>query len=501
MATYAEYQRDRVGWFFGMSGPQALFVAAASLPMFWAVSRGAWSAALLLAASWGLVLVVVLVPVRGRSALGWALAASSFAVADLLGWTSFRSEAGRGRGDPAGAADLPGVLHGIQIHDGPPRDARLDRVAVIQHHAVRTWAVTAAIRHPGIGMEDTEARLRYGEVLAGLLDVAARSEKVDEIIFVVRTVPDDGAEREVWVSKHHRADAPALPARVNAELAGGLTSASVRTEAFVTVVVPETRIARSAKEHGGGLAGRCRELYLLMAEVEAQLRGPMGMTSVRWLTSPELAVACRTGFAPGDRAGVIEALALREADPNVAADVPWTMAGPSGADASVRHYSHDAWNSVSSTIKLPSRGAAMGALAPILAPTEAGERRSVAVAYPIMAQAKADRRSGNAEWAADLAEGINERVGRRPRAQQREDMRKARDLDARLARGNALVCPYAVCTVTVPKSARISEHGRRLETSIRRAGFAPLRLDLAQDVGFAASAVPLGISLTRAGDA
>nr|WP_278258188.1 hypothetical protein [Nocardioides convexus] len=44
---------------------------------------------------------------------------------------------------------------------------------------------------------------------------------------------------------------------------------------------------------------------------------------------------------------------MREKDPNVDADVPWAMAGPSGADATVRHYSHDAWNSVGSTIKPP----------------------------------------------------------------------------------------------------------------------------------------------------
>ena len=94
---------------------------------------------------------------------------------------------------------------------------------------------------------------------------------------------------------------------------------------------------------------------LLMGEIEAQLRGPMGMTQVRWLTSPELALACRTGFAPGDRAGIVEALSLREKDPSVNADVPWAMAGPSGADATVRHYSHDAWNSVSATIKLALR--------------------------------------------------------------------------------------------------------------------------------------------------
>ena len=147
-----------------------------------------------------------------------------------------------------------------------------------------------------------------------------------------------------------------------------------------------------------------------MAEIEAQLRGPLGMTSVRWLSSPELALACRTGFAPGDRAGIVEALALAEKEPGVNADIPWAMAGPSGADATVRHYSHDAWNSISATIKLPNRGAVMGALAPILTPSESGERRSFVVAFPIVSQTKADRHSGNAEWAADLAEGMNEKL-------------------------------------------------------------------------------------------
>lgn len=192
---------------------------------------------------------------------------------------------------------------------------------------------------------------------------------------------------------------------------------------------------------------------------------------------------------------------MREKDPSVNADVPWALAGPSGADATVRHYSHDAWNSISATIKLPTRGVAMGALAPILTPSESGERRSFVVAFPIVSQSKADRQSGNAEWAADLAEGMNEKLGRKTRAKQRDEAHKARGLDAKLARGNALVRPYAVCTVTVPKTLRITEFGRRLDASIRRAGFAPLRLDLAQDVGFAASTIPVGMSLTRSGDA
>ena len=30
--TYADYTRDRIGWFFGISGGQLIFLAIASLP-------------------------------------------------------------------------------------------------------------------------------------------------------------------------------------------------------------------------------------------------------------------------------------------------------------------------------------------------------------------------------------------------------------------------------------------------------------------------------------
>jgi len=185
----------------------------------------------------------------------------------------------------------------------------------------------------------------------------------------------------------------------------------------------------------------------------------------------------------------------------VAAEVPWAMAGPSGADAAVRHYVHDAWASVSATIKLPDNGAVMGALAPVLTPSEPGERRSLTVAYPILRQSTADRQSATREWSADLGEELKNRAGMKIRARARTDAARARGLDSKLARGHCMTRPYAVCTVTVPSTYRVEEFGRRLDASIRRAGYAPLRLDLAQDVGFVASAVPLGISLTRRGDA
>lgn len=497
---YSDYSRARIGWFFGLSGWQMGVVSLAFLPITWSIHRGAWVSALLFTLLWVGVLLITITPVRGRSATGWATASLAFAGGGLAGWTKFRSKAGLGRADHLDEPDLPGILQGVEVHDGPPNGVTFARTAIIQNHQRRTWAVTASVVHPGIGLKEITDRQRQGAGLSDLLDLAARTELVDEIILQVRTVPEDGAERDQWVTRHRHGAATTPARQINDELQTNLTQASVRTEAFVTLVVPEGRISKDAKESGGGLDGRARVLYSLAAEVEAQLRGGMGMTTVNWLTSPELALACRTGFAPGDRAAIVDALDDRKSDPAVNADIPWSMAGPSGADAVARHYSHDAWNSISSTVKLPVKGAAMGALAPVLTPTTPGERRSFMVAYPILTQSAAERQSATSEWAADIGEEMRTKAKVKQRTKSRDEADKVRRLDQKLARGNSLTRPYAVVTVTVPKTVRVSEYGRRLDASVRRAGFAPLRLDLAQDVGFAASSVPMGISLTSKGN-
>ena len=497
---YNDYSRARIGWFFGLSGWQLGVVALGTIPVFWSIQSGAWLPAGLFLVLWAVVAAVTVTPVRGRSTTGWIAASTAFAAGGLAGWTRFRSRASRGRADALDEADLPGALHGIQIHDGPPHGPSFSRVAIIQNHASRTWAVTAAVVHPGIGLREPEDRERQGRGLSELLDLASQTELVDEVLLLARTVPEDGAERDQWLARHRRPGGPVAVRRINDELQQSLTRASVRTESFITVIIPEGRLGKQAKESGGGLAGRARVIYGLLGEVEAQLRGGLGMTNVKWLTSPELALACRTGFAPADRAGIIDALGARQSDPTVNADVPWAMAGPSGADPLARHYSHDAWNSVSSTVKLPVKGAAMGALLPVLTPSDRGERRSLMVAYPILSQSAAGRQSATSEWAADIGEELRAKAKMKQNAKARDEADKVRRLDGKLARGNSLTRPYAVCTVTVPKTARVSEFGRRLDASVRRAGFAPLRLDLAQDVAFAASTVPLGVSLTRKRD-
>lgn len=497
MATvYKDFSRDKQGVFFGLTGPQLITVVIAGIPTVAMVARhdlpGIGGAASL----WALIAALVLVPVRGRSAVGWLVAAARFAGAAVLGWTRWRSKVSTGSSDSE-QADLPGVLTGIQVHDGPPQGPFGVRNVIIQDHVNGVWSATASVVHEGLALLTGDERDRQAQALTDMLNGLARGEMVSEVHFLVRSVPDDGAERAEWLAKHLRADAPALSRQLNVDQAVRLARIAVRTEAFCTIVVPETRLARAAKDFGRGIAGRARAMEIAMVETQEALLQGLGITQVQWLSSPELAVAVRTGFAPGDRAGIVSALSAAAGGEGVNTSVPWEQAGPSGAELVARHYSHDAWNSVACAVKLPAKGAMVGALAPVLNPKGAGERRSLAVVYRLVSARAADRQSEAAHTRATLAEGLREFAKSQAGPKDQDEINRLKGLQRKLADGDALVRAYAVACVTVPKTKSIGAAGRELELSIRRAGFPPLRLDLAQDTGFVVANIPLGAGLSR----
>ena len=495
---YGSWSKDKPGWFGGLSARAWIGIGLAGLPMLLAAGAHRWLLALAWAPAWAVLAVLLAVPVRGRSAFRWALDSLHRGVGGALGWTDWQSRAAAGIAANLDDADLPGVLSGVQAHDGPPFGPLLARPVVVADHRQRTWAVVARITHPGIGLSEAAARTRLGTGLAELLEGAATTELVSVIALQVRTLPDDGAERAAWQQAHLRPEAPRLARAVTAELAAVMTRAGVRHEAFVTVVVPERRIARQAKEAGGGVDGRARVLYGVMSEVEARLVGPVGCSSVTWLDSPGLASVIRTGFAPGDRAGLAAAELAGGGDLQIAASLPMAAAGPTAAPPPERrHYVHDAWHSATCTVLLPDKGAVMGALAPVLTPTTAGERRCATVFFEPISSAKADRMVGNESMSSELATEIRHRGGFKVRAAHRRDAARVEGQDVRLAQGNALVRVAVAVSVTVPGTWSITDYGRRLESSVTGSGFKPLRLDLAQDSAFAAACIPLGIGLPR----
>src|SRR5215213_8238404 len=95
--TYNDYNRDRIGWFFGLSGWQLAVLAVAALPVVILLHRSAWRSALLFTGLWMIIMVITVVPVQGRSATGWFLAWTGFAVGRAAGWTTWRSKASAGQ--------------------------------------------------------------------------------------------------------------------------------------------------------------------------------------------------------------------------------------------------------------------------------------------------------------------------------------------------------------------------------------------------------------------
>ena len=515
--VYRDYQRDRVGWFFGLTGLQLGLLTAGSLPVFWAAHVSWWSGAFTALVGWVGLLLLVVVPVRGRSAVGWATASIAHGTARLLGRTRWTSRLADGRAGAPEVPDLPPPLDGICVHHV---DVGLsgDDVAVVEDPATRTWTVVAQLRHAGLDWLTGEERDQRGAGLAALLDAACRTELVSEVQVLVRACPEDGAERKHWLAEQRTpaaltastvgVDATKLSRTVHDDLRRHLTSAATRTETFLILVVPDARLRRQARrDRGAGdpLDARLRLLTAAAIEVGQQARAYLGVDDVRWLNSPSLAEACRAGFQLDTPTVLADAHAtVRAGATQVEAGVPWASAGPAHAEAKPRSYVHDGWQSASVSVLLPPRGAVLGALAPVLGGEVAGERRCLLVGFPVMTATVADRVTASREWAADLGDGLRTRAGVRPRAKTRADHATARGVDAKLVAGAALCRPYAIASTTIPSDTESGEPSmadatRRLEASVRRAGFAAQRLDLAHDTAFAAGCVPLGHTLTRTG--
>ena len=500
-------RRDRQGWFFGLTGPQVLLVMGTAFPLWLAMSVGRWAALLVLVPLWLAAVALTCVPVRGWSAAQWIGVAARHLAGDTMGWTRFQSKAAAGdlclgdldgSGDTdLGEADLPGVLAGIQIHDGPPLPGGTRRPAIIQNHATRTWAATARIGHPGIGMADQADRDRMGAGLAELFEAAAAGSQLEMVAICVRTVPDDGTERAAWVRRHTRDSELELSARIHDQLDAAIGGAAVRTEAFVSVVVREEAIAKDARRAGRGLAGRARILYGILGEVESRLLGAIGCTSLTWLSSPELAVAIRTGFEPGDAPALADSILHHHENPAIAAGIPIAAAGPTTASTTMRSYRHGEWDSVAATILLPRKGAVMGALARALVPSRIGERRALTVLYRPLPQRLADRATGRAQMSATMAAEVRRKVGRTERAHDRHAVEQIHQTDEKLERGRSLVRATAAIAITIPAAWGAQDYGRRLDASVRLCGFVPLPLDGAHDAAFAAAVILLGTGLPR----
>ncbi|MFI6029436.1 SCO6880 family protein [Amycolatopsis magusensis] len=484
-------RREHAGWIMGLTPLQALACIALAVPVLWTASDGRFADAALLLLLCGSTAALIVVPVRGRPALRWLWHLLLFQVGIVTGWSRWQSKAAAGAPVNPAEPDLPGILQRVRFPDGPPfRDQ--GRVCLIHDSVEGRWGATARLTHSGVGMLSHEQCERLASRLGNLLLSLGHREVVDRLSLLVRTVPDDGTEYEVWRSNHEIAQAPALARQATNELDETIGHVSVRHEVFVTVSGPEDKLRKPAAAAGGGVAGRAHALYRVLDGFEDPLKA-LGAQTVQWLDGAGMAEALRTGFNPAARA----ALATAHERGDSGRGLEMAAAGPTEAPSpSPRSYTHDAYTTASYTALMPEAGTAFGSLGPLLAVRTAGERRTLAIHYEVMDARRASRAVRGNRFRANVMTDYKRSKGFNTTATDEREAGGARAQERAVAAGHTMVRFAVAASVTVPRSWNIEDHAARLENDAS-GRFRLLRMDLAQDSTFVVAVLPVGIGLPR----
>jgi hypothetical protein len=136
-ATYDGWRREKLGIFAGLTGGQASIVGLLVLPKLIAIGRSNWRQVFELLPVTVFAVAAVAVPVRGRPAARWLVDLLLFHLGRATGWSTWVSRAATGASTPEELAtpDLPGVVAGLRLHDGPPFGPFGVRLCVIQDPA------------------------------------------------------------------------------------------------------------------------------------------------------------------------------------------------------------------------------------------------------------------------------------------------------------------------------------------------------------------------------
>ncbi|WP_410659457.1 SCO6880 family protein [Amycolatopsis sp. lyj-112] len=484
-------RREHAGWILGLTPVQALTCVALAVPVVITLAAGEITRALLIGCVSCPVAALVAVPVRGRTAARWLAHLILFHLGAALGWTRWQTRAATAQVNPD-EPDLPGALSRVRFPDGPPlRDQ--GRVCLIHDTGDGRWGATARLTHTGVAMlSDAECEL-LATRLGNLLQALGQRQIVDRLSLLVRTVPDDGAEYRAWRARNEVTPAPPLALETTGELDRTIGAASVRHEVFVTISGREDILRRPATAAGGGVNGRAVVLYRVLDSLDERLRA-LGAHNVRWLSGGHLAEAIRTGFNPAT-ATILSA--GHHSHERRQESLPWAAAGPTHAPApSARAYHHDGFSTVSFSVLMPHRGTVFGSLGSLLAVRTPGERRSLAVHYEIMPAHRARNAVRGNRFQTRVMRDWKGSKGFASSAEDKQEARRASVQEDAIAAGHGMVRFAAAAAVTVPATWSIEDHAARIEGAV--AGrFRLLRMELAQDTGFVAAVLPLGIGLPR----
>jgi len=387
--------------------------------------------------------------------------------------------------------DLPGPLAALQILAAPTLAGATAAVVHAPYEA--TYTVVLPISHPGLALAEVDRADRrvsgWGAVLAGL---CVEGGPIVRLAVTQRCAPDDGTALAAWTAEHTAPDAPPAALAALAELAGTAGSAASSRQTYLAVSLSAPRARTAIKGAGGGPAGAAAVLLRQVAALLPALAAA-DLTVGEPLTPRALAEVIRTGYDPHATA----ALAARRAGgpAGLPAGVAPELAGPAAAVNGWAAYTHDGATSVTYQVRgWPRSEVYASVLAPLLKPAVTA-RRSFTLLYEPLGPRRAERELSVERTKGLMRRALRAQTGRVESADDELSLAQARAQDRARAAGHGIFRFTALASVTVTDPDGLDAGCAELEADAAAAKVELRRMWGAQDVGFAAAALPLGQGL------
>jgi hypothetical protein len=316
-----------------------------------------------------------------------------------------------------------------------------------------------------------------------------------------RIVPESGAALRRWHADRVADDAPAQAVEVAEHLLANATLATSQREAYLAFTLDARRARTPIKAAGGGSVGAAEVLVRHMRALTSAIQSA-DLQVEGWLGPRDLAEVIRTAFDPhavrtlAERRATAGALTFDENEPGLEPGVAPEVAGPAAAEAHAGSYVHD--GAVSTTYWVhdwPRSQVFSTALAPLLG--EGKYRRAFSLHVEPLGPREAEREVMRERTARHVAVSMRRRTGQIVPEHEQQALARAVAQDAERAAGHGLVRFTAYVTVTVTDAEDLEDACAAVEADAAASRIELRRMWFAQDVGFAMSALPVGMGLPK----
>ncbi|MFE7751374.1 SCO6880 family protein [Streptomyces sp. NPDC057428] len=495
--TYSGWQSEKSGFMGRLSGPGFALVAFGCTLLLIPVNLASWAAAGACVPVAAVLLVLAFGRVSGLSADEWILLAVRHQIAVARNQNVFVSGPFAPRSARTGRQpmDLPGTLARLRILEAP--DGLGGLLGVAHDPVAGTYTAVSRVSFPGLALVDTDKQAARVSSWAALLRTFCTEDSpVVRLSVHQRCLPDDGAALRSWTAHHITPDAPPAAVSALADLMEGAGPAATNRETYLSVTLSAGRARLAIKGAGGGQVGAAA---VLVREIHA-LGGALSTASLQvmeWLSPRKVAQSIRTAYDPDAQVAIAttNAAARNPGWEGVEEGVDPALAGPAAAETGWGTYRHDgAWTVTYQVRTWPKAHVYATFLQPLLRPRR-NARRSMSLVYEPLGPRRARQELAREKSKRSSARYLRAKTGRDESEDERREVDLARSQDVARAAGQGVVRMTAVLSVTVTDLEELETACAEMQADAAASGLELRRMWGAQDVGFAAGALPLGQGL------